>query len=365
MATQLENNHSAQSNDQVENSSLYRPQNILITGGAGFIASHVVIRLVKKYPQYKIVNLDRLDYCSCIENLQEIENYPNYKFIRGDICSIDLINFLLQEENIDTIMHFAAQTHVDNSFGNSFQFTHNNIYGTHVLLECAKRNNISRFIHVSTDEVYGEGQNSSDPMFENQVLEPTNPYAATKAGAEFIAKSYYRSFKLPVIITRGNNVYGPHQYPEKLIPKFVNQLKRNLPVTIHGTGHNTRNFLYVGDVAAAFDIILHKAEVGQIYNIGGTHEFQNIQVAKDLIRILGLAHEEEKYITYVEDRAFNDLRYTIDSSKLLKLGWSEEMSWEEGLRTTVEWYLKYSERFGNIDSALVAHPRAGIEKGFH
>jgi len=196
----------------------YVPKNILITGGAGFIASHVVILMVKKYPQFKIVNFDRLDYCSCLENLDEIKDFPNYKFVKGNICSSDLVSYVLHAEEIDTIMHFAAQTHVDNSFGNSFQFTQNNILGTHVLLESAKVAGIKRFIHVSTDEVYGEQRLDQEAMSEEQVLEPTNPYAATKAGAEFLAKSYHRSFGMPVIITRGNNVYGPHQFPEKIIP---------------------------------------------------------------------------------------------------------------------------------------------------
>ena len=192
-------------------------------------------------------------------------------------------------------------------------------------------------------------------MMEEHVLEPTNPYAATKAGAEFLVKSYHRSFKLPCIITRGNNVYGPHQFPEKLIPKLTNQLLRDLPVTIHGDGSNTRNFLYVEDVARAFDCILHKGEVGHIYNIGGKNELPNIEVAKTLIRLLGKS--EEDYITFVPDRKFNDLRYTITSDKLHALGWVEQMSWEEGLKTTVEWYKKYTSRYGNIDNALVAHPR--------
>ena len=213
----------------------YEPKNILITGGAGFIASHVVILFVKKYPHLKIVNFDRLDYCSCIENLDEMKAYPNYKFIKGNICSSELVSYVLEAEKIDTIMHFAAQTHVDNSFGNSFQFTQNNILGTHVLLESAKVAKVARFIHVSTDEVYGEQHMDQEAMDEEQVLEPTNPYAATKAGAEFIAKSYHRSFGMPLIITRGNNVYGPHQYPEKLIPKFINQLTRGSQVTLHGT----------------------------------------------------------------------------------------------------------------------------------
>uniref|UniRef100_A0A7S0SZP8 NAD(P)-binding domain-containing protein n=1 Tax=Chromulina nebulosa TaxID=96789 RepID=A0A7S0SZP8_9STRA len=352
----LEENVFIRSNDD------FTPQNILITGGAGFIASHVVFLLVKKYPQFKIVNLDRLDYCSCLENLDSIKDYPNYKFIKGNICSSDLINFVLSSEKIDTILHFAAQTHVDNSFGNSFQFTQNNIMGTHVLLESAKLANIKRFIHVSTDEVYGEQLPNQDAMLEEQVLEPTNPYAATKAGAEFLVKSYHRSFGLPVIITRGNNVYGPHQYPEKMVPKFINQLMRGRKVTLHGNGMNKRNFLYVEDVARAFEIILFKGIVGMIYNIGGSYERTNIDVARSLIKLAGFSNEDEM-MTFVEDRIFNDFRYHINSSKLIELGWKEQISWEIGLQRTFDWYSKYSSRFGDIENALVAHPRAGLDKG--
>eukprot|EP01036_Dinobryon_divergens_P025533 gene25533-34090_t len=337
--------------------------NILITGGAGFIASHVVLLLVKKYPKFKIVNFDRLDYCSCIENLNEIKDFPNYKFVKGNICSSDLVNYVLKAENIDTIMHFAAQTHVDNSFGNSFQFTQNNIMGTHVLLESAKVCGIGRFIHVSTDEVYGEQRLDQEAMQEEQVLEPTNPYAATKAGAEFLAKSYHRSFGMPIIITRGNNVYGPHQYPEKLIPKFINQLMRGRKLTLHGNGSNKRNFLYVEDVARAFEVVLFKAKVGLIYNIGGTNERANIDVAKDLVKLSGYQGNPEDMMTFVEDRVFNDLRYHINSERLFELGWREQVSWEEGLKRTHEWYIKNSARFGDIDSALQAHPRAGLDKG--
>ena len=255
-------------------------------------------------------------------------------------------------------MHFAAQTHVDNSFGNSFQFTRNNILGTHVLLEAAKVHDVVRFVHVSTDEVYGEGESmETAPMIEDHVLEPTNPYAATKAAAEFLVKSYHRSFGLPVIITRGNNVYGPHQFPEKLIPKFTNQLARGRAVTLHGTGENTRNFLFVEDVARAFDCILHKAEIGKVYNIGGSNEQSNLAVAKQLIKIMGLEDQEASLISFVPDRAFNDLRYTIDNSALEALGWKELMPWEEGLKRTVEWYKTYSVRYANIEQALVAHPR--------
>lgn len=343
----------------------YQPTNILLTGGAGFIGSHAVLLLVKKYPHIKVVNMDRLDYCSCLGNLEEIKDYPNYKFVKGNICSSELVSYVLEVEKIDTVMHFAAQTHVDNSFGNSFQFTQNNIMGTHTLCEAAKVAKVKRFIHVSTDEVYGEQTKEQEAMQEEQVLEPTNPYAATKAGAEFLVKSYHRSFGLPTIITRGNNVYGPHQYPEKLVPKFINQLMRGRKVTLHGTGENTRNFLYVEDVARAFETILFKGKVGLIYNIGGTNERTNIEVARDLIKLSGYGDRTDEMITFVEDRVFNDLRYSINSSKLIDLGWSEQVSWEDGLKATFEWYRKYNFRYGDIETALVAHPRAGLDKGIN
>jgi dTDP-glucose 4,6-dehydratase len=250
-------------NSKPNRTTLYEPKNILVTGGAGFIGSHVVIRLTKNYPQYKIVNLDKLDYCASLKNLDCIKDAPNYHFIKGDILSEDLVNYVISSHKIDTIMHFAAQTHVDNSFGNSIQFTKNNVLGTHVLLECAKVNKIRRFIHVSTDEVYGESS-FADGVIENTMLQPTNPYAATKAGAEYLVKSYYKSFQLPTIITRGNNVYGPHQFPEKIIPKFIGLLHRKKPCYIHGTGEHKRSYLYVEDVARAFDIILHCGKPGPL-----------------------------------------------------------------------------------------------------
>lgn len=302
---------------------------------------------------------DKLDYCACLANLEEIIDLPNFKFVKGDIASPDLVSYVLREEKVDTVLHFAAQTHVDNSFGNSFAFTQTNIYGTHVLLEsCKVYGKLKRFVHVSTDEVYGEGETfETDPMTEEHVLEPTNPYAATKAGAEFLVKSYFRSFKLPCLITRGNNVYGPHQFPEKLIPKFTNQLIKGMTLTLHGDGSNTRNFLYVTDVAAAFDVITHKGLPGHVYNVGGKNEVSNVQVARELLKHFGHEKDEEKWLTFVPDRKFNDLRYTINSDKLEKLGWKEEMSWEDGLKATVDWYKKYTFRYGNIDAALVAHPR--------
>ena len=238
----------------------YEPKAILITGAAGFIASHVANRIVRLYPQYKVVVLDKLDYCSNLKNLDAARAYPNFKFVKGDIASADLVNYVLLTEGIDTIMHFAAQTHVDNSFGNSFEFTKNNIYGTHVLLEsCRVAGTIRRFIHVSTDEVYGE--TSADALVGNNEgsrLLPTNPYSATKAGAEMLVMAYGQSYNLPYITTRGNNVYGPNQFPEKLIPKFLLLAMEGKNLPIHGDGSNVRSYLYCEDVAEAFDVVLHK-----------------------------------------------------------------------------------------------------------
>jgi len=332
----------------------YVPKNILITGGAGFIASHVVLLLVKKYPHYKIVNYDKLDYCSSLLNIEEIANAPNYKFVKGDIGSADLVNFILKQEKIDTIMHFAAQTHVDNSFGNSLAFTSTNVLGTHVLLEAAKANSIKRFIHVSTDEVYGE--NDGEDALEEKVLEPTNPYAATKAAAEFVVKSYHRSFNLPVIITRGNNVYGPHQYPEKLIPKFICLLHLGRKLTIHGDGSHKRTFVYVEDVARAFETILHKGSIGQIYNIGSNIEKSNLEIGHKLLDLFGYGDKKNDHITFVEDRVFNDKRYAINSAKLKALGWETQMPFDEGLKRTIDWYKTNMGNWPALEIALKAHP---------
>lgn len=320
---------------------MYIPRNILLTGGAGFIGSHVVRLLVKNYPNLMIINLDKLDYCSDLRNLEDIKNYKNYKFIKGDICNSELISYLIDTENIDTIMHFAAQTHVDNSFGNSFTFTHNNVMGTHVLLEASK-GKIRRFIHVSTDEVYDYFNNEEIARNENDKLGPTNPYAASKAGAEMIVKSYYHSFGLPIIITRGNNVYGPGQYPEKIIPRFINQLARAKKITIHGNGSTLRNFLYVEDVARAFEKILFKGIIGEVYNIGGTNEMSVLDVAH---KILNRFEKDESDLLFVPDRPFNDPRYHIDSEKLKSLGWSEQVSWDEGFEETFRWYINNLTRY--------------------
>jgi len=337
-------------------------KNILLTGGAGFIGSNVVQHLVQRYPQYKIINLDKLDYCSNLEVIKYLDEHPNYKFVKGNILSADLVNYVLQKEEIDTIIHFAAQSHVDNSFGNSFEFTKNNILGTHVLLEAAKVNKISRFIHVSTDEVYGEILPSNPTALEGStVLEPTNPYAATKAGAEFLVKAYHRSFNLPTIITRGNNVYGPGQFPEKIIPKFICLLERKRPCYIHGDGSHTRNFIYISDVVTAFDTILHHGVIGETYNIGTDFEISNLSVAKTLIRKYNLQDKEEEFIKFVEDRRFNDRRYAIDNTKLKALNWSPSVEWEEGLQKTIDWYRQFTHTFKNVETFLLPHPKPVAE----
>jgi len=346
----------------------YTPKNIMVTGGAGFIASHIVIRLVNKYPQYKIVNFDKLDYCSSLNNVASVAGKSNYKFIKGNILSADLVRYVLETEEIDTIIHAAAQSHVDNSFGNSFAFTENNVMGTHVLLETAKNyDKLKRFIHVSTDEVYGSSYDDDPSRKEGDVLEPTNPYAATKAAAEQIVKSYYTSFKVPVIITRGNNVYGPHQYPEKVIPKFVRRLVQEppLPCCMHGDGSNSRHFIYVEDVASAFDCILHKGTTGETYNIGCHEEFTNLQVAEQLVKAVFPDKKPGSMIEFGKDRAFNDVRYYLNFNKLLELGWvGPKMSFKEGLAKTVDFYKNVDTSYWSCgtDASLDAHPS---DKGAH
>eukprot|EP00698_Gefionella_okellyi_P023550 TRINITY_DN807_c0_g1_i4.p1 TRINITY_DN807_c0_g1~~TRINITY_DN807_c0_g1_i4.p1 ORF type:complete len:356 (-),score=79.64 TRINITY_DN807_c0_g1_i4:218-1285(-) len=340
----------------------YDPKVIMITGGAGFIASHVVIHFVNKYPDVTVINFDKLDYCSSLRNLSSLQGKPNYEFVRGDICSSDLVNFVIKKFKVDTIMHFAAQTHVDNAFGNAIAFTRNNVEGSHVLLEAALalRQQIRRFIFVSSDEVYG--QTTDVKLAEDAPLRPTQPYAATKAAAEMMASAYRLSYGLPIIITRGNNVYGPHQFPEKVIPKFINLLMRGRALTLHGTGSAIRGFLHVRDVAHAFDVICHKGTLGEAYNIGTDFELTMKELAEMLVKRFGLTGEEaDQAIVYVKDRPFNDCRYAITSKKLESLGWKPQIDWEQGLDETIAWYREYGPTaWGNIDLALEAHPRIGM-----
>ncbi len=295
--------------------------NILITGGCGFIGSNFIKYYLNKYNNVQIINIDCINYCS---NTTYITERNNYKFIKGNITDIHLVNHILNEYNIDIIIHFAAQSHVDNSFDKPLQYTIDNIYGTHVLLQCAKEyGKIKKFIHFSTDEVYGEVPLIHEGCKEDSILNPTNPYAATKAGAELLVQTYYHSFKLPIIIIRCNNVYGEYQYPEKLIPKFIKLLYNNKKLTIHGKGDTRRNFIWVKDVCSAVDIILEKGTISEIYNIGTSQEYSVLNFAKLLISKIHNTNEYKNYIEYIEDRPFNDYRYAINSDKLRLLGWKE------------------------------------------
>jgi UDP-glucose 4,6-dehydratase len=313
-------------------------KNILVTGGCGFIGSAFLNHMLPKYPNLKFINLDKLDYCAREKN---VSYQDNYTFVKGNIGDSLLVLTLLNQYNIDTVVHFAAYSHVDNSFNNSVKFTENNVVGTHKLLEaCRVWNRITKFIHVSTDEVYGEIE---DGIFhEKAILSPTNPYAASKAAAEMVVLSYQKSFKMPIIITRGNNVYGPRQYPEKLIPKFILNMLSEEPCPIHGSGENIRNFIHCDDVARAFETILVKGKIGEVYNIGSSTEFSVNQIAEQLQRII---RPKKAQFKKVQDRAFNDIRYAIDVSKLKELGWKPTISWEQGLKKTVEWYSKNSDWF--------------------
>jgi len=263
---------------------------------------------------------------------------------------------------VTSILHFAAQTHVDNSFGNSLQFTATNVLGVHTLLECSKSyGNLERFVHVSTDEVYGQSAYTGQGAIEGQtVLQPTNPYAASKAGAEHIVLSYFKSWKLPVIITRSNNIYGPHQYPEKVIPKWICRLSRGLKCPIHGDGSNQRAFMYVDDVINAYDLILHKGVIGEIYNFQSSTEISNLELSARVVQACGKGDDPTPWREFVSDRAFNDKRYNVDGSKLFELGWKEKVSFEDGLRKTVEWYSQndithiWGDKTAYI--ALEAHP---------
>lgn len=350
-------------------------------------ACWLVRHLTLTYPHaYNIVNFDKLDYCSSLNNTRVLNDKRNYSFYHGDITNPSEVVNCLERHNIDTIFHFAAQSHVDLSFGNSYGFTHTNVYGTHVLLESAKKVGIKRFIHISTDEVYGEVNDDDDDLVESSILAPTNPYAASKAAAEMLVHSYQKSFKLPVIIVRSNNVYGPHQYPEsknkllgsvmkptcrfaswlirtpaEIIPKFSCLLNRGKPVVLHGDGSPTRRYLYAGDAADAFDTILHKGQLGHVYNVGSYDEISNLELCSKLLTELKIPHEspEEftKWVKYTHDRPFNDHRYAVDGTKLRKLGWDQKTSFADGLHITVNWYRKFGEVWwGDISKVLSPFP---------
>ena len=311
-------------------------QNILVTGGAGFIGSNFIRYMLEAHPQYTVVNFDKLTYAGNLKNLEDVEDNQHYHFVKGDICDRTLVESTAREYEVDVIINFAAESHVDRSILGPSVFVETNVSGTNVMLEVAKDEGMERFIQVSTDEVYGSlGPNGK--FTEETPLHPNSPYAASKAAADLIALAYHHTFGLPVIITRCSNNYGPYQFPEKLIPLMIANALNNKPLPVYGDGENVRDWLYVGDHCAAVDIVLHKGKLGGVYNIGGNNEWKNIDLVKLLLRILG---KPESLITFVKDRPGHDRRYAIDASKIQReLGWSPSHTFEKGLTETVDWYL--------------------------
>lgn len=333
---------------------------ILITGGAGFIGSHLTRLFVSKYPQYRIINLDKLTYAGNLENLRDIEQEPNYQFVKGDITDLSLLRNLFKEHKFTAVLHCAAESHVDRSISDPLAFIHTNVLGTAALLQTAKEywgkdtdNKI--FYHISTDEVYGS---LGDTGFftEETAYDPRSPYSASKASSDHIVRAFYHTYKLPVKISNCSNNYGPFHFPEKLIPLCIHNIINNKPLPIYGKGENVRDWLYVEDHVAAIDVVFHKGKIGETYNIGGHNEWTNIDLVRELCRQMDkkLGREtgsSEKLITYVTDRAGHDLRYAIDASKLKnELGWMPSLQFEEGISKTIDWYLANSEWLNHVTS---------------
>lgn len=334
---------------------------ILITGGAGFIGSHVVRLFVNSYPNYTIYNLDKLTYAGNLANLKDIESKPNYKFIKGDIVDADFISKLFTEHKFNAVIHLAAESHVDRSITNPLEFVYTNVIGTVNLLNAAKNlykesnEAFKLFYHVSTDEVYGS-LGETGMFLETTAYDPHSPYSASKASSDHFVRAYHDTYGMPALISNCSNNYGPNHFPEKLIPLCISNIKNNKPLPIYGKGENVRDWLYVIDHARAIDTIFHKAKPGSTYNIGGHNEWTNIDVIRLLCKImdkkLGRAEgTNEKLITFVKDRAGHDLRYAIDSTKLQnELGWKPSLQFEEGLEKTVDWYLANEEWLKNVTS---------------
>jgi dTDP-glucose 4,6-dehydratase len=351
-------------------------KNILITGGAGFIGSHLVRLMVNKYPQYNIINLDLLTYAGNLENLRDVESKPNYKFVKADICDIDQMRRVIADNQIDGIIHLAAESHVDRSIVDPFSFARTNVMGTLSLLQAAREYWTSNsrdsksggttgssnpfegklFYHVSTDEVYGSLENDGTFFTEDTKYDPHSPYSASKASSDHFVRAWHDTYGMPVKISNCSNNYGPYQFPEKLIPLFINNIRHNKPLPVYGKGENVRDWLYVEDHARAIDLIYHEGRMGETYNIGGFNEWKNIDLIKVLIatvdRQLGRpAGASLPLITYVTDRAGHDLRYAIDSGKLNReLGWSPSLQFEEGIEKTVKWYLENAAWLDSVTS---------------
>ncbi len=339
-------------------------RNILITGGAGFIGSHVVRLFVNKYPDYQIINLDKLTYAGNLATLKDVENAPNYTFVKADICDYEAMQELFHKHQIDSVIHLAAESHVDRSIKDPFTFAQTNVMGTLALLQAAKvywdtlpeKYEGKRFYHISTDEVYGSLEFDGTFFTETTKYDPHSPYSASKASSDHFVRAYHDTYGLPTIVTNCSNNYGPYQFPEKLIPLFINNIRQGKPLPVYGKGENVRDWLYVVDHARAIDVIFHNGKINETYNIGGFNEWKNIDLIKVIIKTVDklLGNPEgasEHLITYVTDRAGHDLRYAIDSSKLKnELGWEPSLQFEEGIEKTVRWYLDNQEWMDGVTS---------------
>ena len=328
-------------------------KNLLITGGAGFIGSHLVRLMVNKYPDYRIINLDKLTYAGNLANLKDVENMPNYEFVKADICDFERMREIFSEYHIDGVIHLAAESHVDRSIRDPFSFAQTNVMGTLSLLQAAKlawdgNFDDKLFYHVSTDEVYGSLQPDGGFFLETTKYDPHSPYSASKASADLLVQAYGRTYKLPISISRCSNNYGPYHFPEKLIPLMIANALNDKPLPVYGEGINVRDWLYVEDHCAAIDLIIRNGKEGEVYNVGGHNEMRNIDIVKLIVKHLG---KSEDLITFVTDRAGHDMRYAIDPTKIHHdLGWLPQTKFEDGIQKTIDWYLNNREWWENIIS---------------